>query len=103
MKINKKDLDQYIIKQYQQDEKTMVLIFAQWCINNNLDPYVLYKEAYPKQIENELLEEAMNQTVPKEAAEHIFHDIVVQVLQFFGNDDLAFVVQSTAEKLKKNK
>ncbi|WP_260048872.1 hypothetical protein [Oceanobacillus kimchii] len=36
-----------VIRQYQEDEKRMVLIFAQWCINHQLDPFAVYGEAYP--------------------------------------------------------
>jgi len=102
MKSKQKQMEKYIIEQYQKDEKTMVLIFAQWCINNNLDPVVLYKEAYPTQLENHLLKEVIDETVSKEESEYISHEIVLQVLQYFGNDDLAFVVQNTVEKNKNN-
>jgi len=101
MKSKKQQMEQKIIEQYQKDEKTMVLIFAQWCINNNLDPVALYKEAYPTQLENHLLNETIEETVPKEESDFISDDIVLQVLQYFGNDDLAFVVQKIVEKPKK--
>jgi|SRR5690625_1295837 len=97
--ISKKDMDKYIIEKYQKDEKTMVLIFAQWCVNNHLDPFELYEEAYPSQMGNKLLQEAFDLTVPKEESEYISHEIVLQVLQYFGNDDLAFVVQQMVDQL----
>ena len=103
MIINKQNMDKYIIEKYQKDEKTMVLIFAQWCINNNLDPFELYGKAYPSQMRNKILQEALELTIPKEDSEHISHEIVLQVLQYFGNDDLAFVVQKVAERISAKK
>lgn len=93
--------DQFIIEQYQQDEEMMILIFAQWCVNNGLDARALYQEAYPNQLENKALTEAMEKTVPKEESEEISRELVVQVLQLFGNDDLAFEVQNVVVKKDK--
>lgn len=96
----KQDLNQFIIDQYKQDEKMMVIIFSQWCINNNLNPVELYERAYPDQMGNDLLQSVQRETLPKEEADDIPLDIVMQVLHMFGNDDLAFIVQETAEKMK---
>jgi len=101
MRNNKKDT--FIIEQYENDEKVMVLIFAQWCVNHDLDANQLYKQAYPAQPENKVLLEAMAETVPKEESEEIETEVVLQVLQLFGNDDLAFIVQETEEALQKEK
>ena len=98
MKMSEKD--KHIIEQYQNDEKMMVLIFAQWCVNNDLDAKVLYEKAYPSQTENKLLLEAMEETVFKEESEEISVAVLQQVLQLFGNDDLAFVVQEEIDKKK---
>lgn len=38
-----------IIDRYKQDEETMILLFAQWCVNHDLDPHELYQNAYPNQ------------------------------------------------------
>lgn len=92
-----------VIKHYEQDERTMVLVFAQWCVNHDLDPLALYHEAYPHQQPNPLLTEVMEETVAKEESEEISLDIVLYVLQMFGNDDLAFVVQEKADGLKKKR
>ncbi len=100
MKMSEKDKS--IIEQYQNDEKMMVLIFAQWCVNNDLDAKVLYEKAYPSQPENKLLLEAMEETVSKEESEEISVAVLQQVLQLFGNDDLAFVVQEEIDKKKAN-
>lgn len=97
MKKSKKD--QYIIEKYQQDEEMMILVFAQWCVNHNFDPITLYQQAYPHQPENKALRAAMDRTVAKEESEPISTEVVQQVLQLFGNDDLAFVVQDAVDQL----
>lgn len=92
-------LDEQIIKNYKEQEKMMILIYAQWCINNSLDPVNLYQEAYPNQVKNDLLVDVLKDTVRKEESEPIHHEIVVQMLQAFGNDDLAYHIQKRIEKL----
>ncbi|WP_047983166.1 hypothetical protein [Ornithinibacillus californiensis] len=96
--MDKKQIEEKIIENYQNDEKMMILIFAQWCINHDLDPVALYQSAYPNQLKNHILEETMELTVPKNEAEEISDETVLYVLQLFGNDDLAFVVQNEIEK-----
>lgn len=96
--MNKKEIEKKIIENYQRDEHAMILVFSQWCINHELDPKELYKRAYPDQLENDALREMAALTVPKEESEAIADDTVLRVLQLFGNDDLAFVVQSEIEK-----
>lgn len=86
------DRDKYIIKQYEKDEEMMVLLFAQWCVNNGVDAHELYERAYPYQAKNTVLLEAVENTVPKEEAEPISQELIIAVLQAFGNDDLAFEV-----------
>ncbi|MEN2466973.1 hypothetical protein [Ornithinibacillus sp. FSL M8-0202] len=98
--MDRKQLEEQIIEKYQNDEKMMILIFAQWCINHELDPVELYQMAYPGQMKNHALEEAMELTVPKNEAEDISNETVLNVLQLFGNDDLAFVVQSEIDRFK---
>ncbi|WP_112179688.1 MULTISPECIES: hypothetical protein [Paraliobacillus] len=95
-----KDYEQFIIENYQAQEKGMILLFAQWCINHDLVPSILYKEAYPNQIENQVLGEVMESTVSKEEADEIDHGLLLEVMQSFGNDDLAIVVAAYCEKLK---
>lgn len=95
--MDKKDIEQRIIEQYQQDEEVMILIFAQWCINNNLDPTAVYAQAYPSQKVNPTLLKAVDQTVPKDEAEPIDKETLLHVLQLFGNDDLAFVIAQINE------
>lgn len=96
MKLTEKE--QYIIDQYEQDETMMIIIFAQWCVNHDLDAMVLYHKAYPNQPENKALLAALDETVDKKESEDISTALVQYVLQLFGNDDLAFVIQEEIDK-----
>lgn len=97
--MNAKEIEKRVIENYQNDERMMILIFAQWCVNNNLDAQELYNKAYPNQLNNTILDEVVEETVSKNEADEIPTVTVLQVLQLFGNDDLAFVVQEESEKL----
>ncbi|WP_099156513.1 hypothetical protein [Virgibacillus ndiopensis] len=96
--MDKKDVEKQVIDSYQNDEKMMILIYAQWCINNDLDPREIYEKAYPAQMKNPALNEALGLTVPKEESDEIPDQTVINVLQLFGNDDLAFLVQAEIDK-----
>ncbi|MFP7495028.1 hypothetical protein SFC66_14725 [Terribacillus saccharophilus] len=98
--MSQEELSRKIIEKYQQDERMMIQIFAQWCTNQNFDAVALYEQAYPGQGKNEALHDALEEVLPKEEASDISDYMVVEVLQFFGNDDLAFVVSSAAEERK---
>ena len=98
--LNSKDMEQKIIQNFKQDEQMMILVFAQWCINHDIDPMELYSKAYPDQVSNPLLKQTMDLTVPKEEAEEIADTTLLNVLSYFGNDDLASVV---IEEIKKRK
>jgi len=100
--MSKEEIEKKVIENYQNDEKMMILVYAQWCINHNVDPRSLYMEAYPEQSENKALLETMELTVPKEESESIPNDTVLNILQIFGNNDLAFLVQREIEKINKN-
>jgi len=91
----------YIIQKYRENEEMMILIYAQWCVNNYLDPKALYNMAYPKQQIPSLLDDVMASTVPKNESEEITSDLVIQLLQMYGNDDLAFVIQAKAEEMNR--
>ncbi|AOZ91501.1 hypothetical protein [Paenibacillus crassostreae] len=91
-------LEEQIKESYRQDEDMMILVFAQWCINNNLDPVALYNEAYPHQEHNERLNKVIELTVSKDEAGDIPDDTVLGVLSLFGNDDLAFIVTEAINK-----
>ncbi|MEW9675128.1 hypothetical protein ABRT01_02915 [Lentibacillus sp. L22] len=95
-----RDVDQKVIENYENAENMMILVFAQWCINHDLHPMKLYQRAYPTQSANQALAAALEHTVPKAESEEISDQTVLQVLQLFGNNDLAYVVQSEIEQRK---
>ena len=98
--MNRKEIEDRIIENYRQDENMMVLVFAQWCINHDLDPVVIYHKAYPDQINNPILNQAINLTVSKEESEEISFETIISVLSLFGNEDLAFVVSEEFNRLR---
>ena len=81
----------------------MILIYAQWCINHDLDPKEMYKKAYPNQLQNDALVDALELTVSKQEADEIADQTVLNVLQLFGNDDLAYIVQEEILKRENKK
>lgn len=101
--MNKKEIEDQVIQNYKQDEQMMILVFAQWCVNHNLDPIEIYARAYPQQTANSALQQAIDLTVPKEEAGDIPEDTLLGVLSLFGNDDLAFIVTEEMSKLKEKK
>lgn len=98
--MDQKKLEEKIIQNYQGEEKMMILVFAQWCINYDLNPEELYLRAYPHQAKNIALKEAMELVVSKEEAGEIGDETLLGVLSLFGNDDLAFVVTEEIAKMK---
>ncbi|WP_433742333.1 hypothetical protein [Falsibacillus pallidus] len=98
--MNKKELEEQIIQNYQREENMMILVFAQWCINQDLNPEELYLKAYPNQAANPALKEALELTVPREEAGEIADQTLLNVLSLFGNDDLAIVVTDEIHKRK---
>ncbi len=99
--MNEKELEEKIIENYKDQENMMILVFAQWCINHDLDPEEMYLRAYPNQHTNQALREAIELTVPKEEAGEVSDETLLGVLSLFGNDDLAFVVTEEIQKRKK--
>ncbi len=97
--MNNENRDEYIIKKYQQDEQIMVQLFVHWCTNHQLDPADLYQRAYPGQLQSSVLIDAIEQAGTETLA--IDHDTLLDILQLFGNDDLAFEVSEEIEKLSK--
>lgn len=98
--MERNNLEDKIIENYQKDENMMILVFAQWCVNHDLDPVDLYKKAYPDQSENPSLKQMVDLTVPKEEAGEIADETLLGVLSLFGNHDLAFVVSEEMRKFK---
>lgn len=101
--IDRKERDQYIIEHYQAGEKGMILLFAQWCLNHQLDPYVLYEQAYPNQAGLTLLGEIMAHTVDPKEADPIETALLIDALQAYGNDALVFVIMEYLNRDEKNK
>lgn len=98
--MKRNDIEEKIIQNYEQDEKMMILVFAQWCVNHDLNPEDVYLRAYPNQARNQALREAIELTVPKDEAGQIGDETLLGVLSLFGNDDLAFVVTEEINRLK---
>jgi hypothetical protein len=97
-----KEMEERVINNYQRDEQMMILVFAQWCVNHDLDPSELYSRAYPNQVSNDSLQQGINLTVSKEEAGEIENDTLLGVLSLFGNEDLALIVTEEINKLKMN-
>ncbi|WP_164214583.1 hypothetical protein [Virgibacillus sp. YIM 98842] len=93
-----REIEEKVIAQYQEDEENMILVFVQWCVNRGIDPIVLYQKAYPDQPVNNKLRSALDFTVPKDEAEQISDDLLLEILDFFGNYDLAQVVYEEKNK-----
>lgn len=98
-----KETQEKIVQVYRQEEDMMILVYAQWCINNDLDPVELYSRAYPEQQANERLARGLELTVSKEEAGDITNDTLLGVLTMFGNEDLGMVVAEEIEQIKKRK
>lgn len=98
-----KETQEKIVQVYRQEEDMMILVYAQWCINNDLDPVELYSRAYPEQQANERLARGLELTVSKEEAGDITNDTLLGVLTMFGNEDLGMVVAEEIEQMKKKK
>ncbi|WCK55322.1 hypothetical protein PP175_04910 [Aneurinibacillus sp. Ricciae_BoGa-3] len=90
-----------LVKQtYERDTAAMILVFAQWCVNHQLDAASLYQQAYPHQKIPSSLEQMMAITVPKEEAGEIPTDTLLSVLLAFDNESLAEVVQQYDKRAK---
>jgi hypothetical protein len=97
--MSNKEFEEQVIRGYQRDEQMMILVFAQWCVNHDLEPAELYRRAYPEQTDLTALQQAIDLTVPKEEAGEVPDSTLLGVLALFGNDDLAFVVSEEIAKL----
>ncbi|NMO94570.1 hypothetical protein [Paenibacillus lemnae] len=103
MSSSDKSMEEQIVESYRQDEDMMILVFAQWCVNEGLSPADLYMEAYPDQSANERLNRVLELTVPKEEAGDIPDTTVLGVLSLFGNDDLGAVVAEAITRRDHNR
>ncbi|MFD2672410.1 hypothetical protein [Marinicrinis sediminis] len=97
--MNQKEIEKQIIEQFQQDEEMMILVFAQWCVNHDLDPMEVYLKAYPDQLPNARLQAMIQLAVPKHESEEIADATLLGVLDLYGNTDLADVIQQEIRML----
>lgn len=95
--MNSKEIEEQVIRNFQRDEQMMIMVFAQWCVNHELDPAELYARAYPQQAANIALQQAIDLTVPPEESEEIAVETLLGVLSLYDNEELAFVI---TEELK---
>jgi hypothetical protein len=95
-----RNIDEQIIQQYKEDETLMIRLFVQWCSNHQLDPNILYKKAYPDQTANAALQEIIENDDGFDELT-IDNETMLDVLQLFGNEDLAFVVADEIERLSR--
>lgn len=98
MDFNHLSIDDQVIKNYQKDEQVMIQLFANWCSNNQLDAMQLYANAYPNQEENRSLQKVMNEFNESERID-VPNETMLDILQMFGNYDLAYVVTKEIERL----
>ncbi|WP_391121939.1 hypothetical protein [Psychrobacillus sp. L3] len=87
-------MNEKIIKQYQEDENIMIHLFAQWCVNHDINAATLYKNAYSHQHDNGILLNIIEET--EKDSLQVDTETVIHVLQLFGNEDLAFEVSKAA-------
>ncbi|MET1014777.1 MAG: hypothetical protein ABWX61_09780 [Paenisporosarcina sp.] len=97
--MDQQSITDYIIQKYQEDEQIMIQLFVQWCQNHELNPYTLYQKAYPSQAVNEAMKVVIDTNEQLDL--DIDSSTLIEVLQLFGNDDLAFVVSEEVNKLVK--
>lgn len=98
--MDKKALEAFIIQKYQDEERTMVHLFIEWCREHQYDPHIVYQTAYPSQTENPIITEILA-TLSDQEPLHIPDHTLFEVLQLFGNDELVFVIADLIEKAKK--
>lgn len=91
------DESKYIIEQYQEKERLMIVVYAQWCIDHDVDPVKIYGRAYPEQGKNDLLLEVLEEPLEKEEPSAIDIMMLFEILQSYGNEDLAIAIQEEVE------
>ena len=95
-----KSIDELVIQKYQEDERVMIQLFVAWCVNHELNPNELYSRAYPDQQKNPLLQKVLSEMDETEQIE-IGNETMLDVLQMFGNDELAFEIVDEIERISK--
>jgi len=97
--MDQKTITEYIIQKYQEDEQVMIQLFVQWCHNHEIDPFSLYEKAYPSQGKNEAMKAIIDNNESMDL--DIESSTLIEILQLFGNDDLAFVVSEETNRTSK--
>ena len=87
------DLSKKVIEQYQADEKVMIQLFIHWCKNKQLDPLIIYKEAYPHYPDTTMLEKSIEEMVDDESI-HVSKETLLHILEVFEQHELAYVVSN---------
>ena len=100
MEFNELSVDEQVIAKYKHDEKVMIQLFVQWCVNHQVDPNELYGRAYPEQRKNPSLQEVLKEMDDAEEME-IDNETMLDVLQLFGNFDLAFILSEEIARISK--
>ena len=95
-----KSIDEQVIQKYQEDEQLMIQLFVQWCVNHELNPNELYARAYSEQPEHASLQKVLKEMDDADPLA-IDNQTMMDVLQLFGNYDLAFVLSEEIERLSK--
>jgi hypothetical protein len=94
---DQKSITEFIVQKYQEDEQVMIQLFVQWCQNHEVDPFLLYQKAYPTQGINEAMKTIIDNN---EQMDLDFEtSTLIEILQLFGNDDLAFAVSEEANRM----
>lgn len=88
----------FVIEQYQEKERLMVQVYVQWCVNHDVDPVEIYEKAYPSQEKNIVLAEVVEEGMEVEDPSSIDIMTLFEVLQLYGNEDLAIAIQEEVEK-----
>ncbi|MDF2814139.1 MAG: hypothetical protein K0Q81_339 [Paenibacillus sp.] len=101
--MNRKEIEEQVIRNFQRDEQMMIMVFAQWCVNHGLDPALIYARAYPQQIANAALQQAIELTVPPEEAGEITVETLLGVLSLYDNEELASIVTEELRAQLKDK
>lgn len=98
--LENRNKSEQVIVQYQQDEQMMIRLFIDWCRSNDIDPSQVYATAYPTQSKNDLLHALIEEATDEEPI-NVPTATLLDALQMFGNEALAFVIAELAQKIEK--
>ena len=95
-----KNIDEQVIQKYQQDEQLMIRLFVQWCANNEVGSPRVIQTCISKATRKCHHEENHRRSRSEDDID-IDNETMLDVLQLFGNEDLAFIVADEIERLSK--